>query len=152
MATHIQVVLQQDMPNLGKSGEVVKVRPGYARNYLIPRRIALVASAKNLAQLEHDKAIATARAAKAKAEAVATAEKIASVSVTIGRKVGEENRLFGSVTAKDVAAALKEKGIEVDRKKIELGEPIKALGTFEVAAKLAGDVEAKIKVEVVAQT
>lgn len=151
MATHIQVVLQQDMPNLGKSGEVVRVRPGYARNYLIPRQMALPATARNIAQLEHDKATAAARAAKAKAEAVAVAEKIASVAVTIARKVGEGDRLFGSVTAKDVTAALKEKGIDIDRKKIELAEPIKALGTFEVPAKLAGGVDAKIKVEVVAQ-
>lgn len=151
MAAHIQVVLQQDLANLGKSGEVVKVRPGYARNYLIPRHMALPATARNVAKLEHDKAIAAARAAKLKAEALIAAEKISSISVEVARKVGEGNRLFGSVTAKDIAAALAAKGVEIDRKKIELDEPLKALGSHEVRAKLAGDVEATIKVEVVAE-
>lgn len=151
MAAHIQVVLQQDLPNLGKSGEVVKVRPGYARNFLIPRHLAMPATARNVAKLEHDKAIAAARAAKLKAEALVAAEKISGTSVSIARKVGEGERLFGSVTAKDIAEALAAKGIEIDRKKIELEEPLKALGTFEVRARLVGDVEATIKVEVVAE-
>jgi len=151
MAAYIQVVLQQDIPALGKSGEVVKVRPGYARNYLIPRHLALPATARNVAKLEHDKAIAAARAAKLKAEALVLAEKIGNVSVQVGRKVGEGDRLFGSVTAKDIAAALEAQGIVVDRKKIELDEPLKALGNFEVRAKLAHDVEATIKVAVVAE-
>lgn len=149
MAAHIQVVLQQDIPTLGKSGEVVKVRPGFARNYLIPRQLAMPATARNVAKLEHDKAIAAARAAKLKAEAVVAAEKISGTSVSIARKVGEGERLFGSVTTKDIAEALAAKGIEIDRKKIELEEPLKALGSFEVPARLVGDVEAIIKVEVV---
>lgn len=151
MAAHIQVVLQQDIPSLGKSGEVVKVRPGYARNYLIPRQMALPATARNIAKLEHDKAVAAARAAKLKAEAQQLAEKIATVKVEIPRKVGEGDRLFGSVTAKDIAAALEAQGIVIDRKKIELDEPLKALGDFEVRAKLAPEVEATIKVSVVAE-
>lgn len=151
MAAHIQVVLQQDIPSLGKSGEVVKVRPGYARNYLIPRQMALPATARNIAKLEHDKAVAAARAAKLKAEAQQLAEKIATVKVEIPRKVGEGDRLFGSVTAKDIAAALEAQGVVIDRKKIELDEPLKALGDFEVRAKLAPEVEATIKVSVVAE-
>lgn len=149
MAAHIQVVLQQDIATLGKSGDVVKVRPGFARNYLIPRQMAMPATARNVAKLEHDKAIAAARAAKLKAEALVAAEKISGTSVSVARKVGEGQRLFGSVTAKDIAEALAAQGIEIDRKKIELEEPLKALGTFEVRARLVGDVEATIKVEVV---
>lgn len=151
MAAHIQVVLQQDIPSLGKSGEVVKVRPGYARNYLIPRQMALPATARNIAKLEHDKAVAAARAAKLRAEAQQIAEKITAIKVEIGRKVGEGDRLFGSVTAKDIAAALEAQGIVIDRKKIALDEPLKALGEFEVVAKLAPEVEATIKVAVVAE-
>lgn len=149
MAAHIQVVLQQDLEHLGKSGEVVRVRPGYARNYLIPRQLALPATARNVAKLEHDKAMAAARAAKLKAEALVLAEKISGLVVMIPRKVGEEQRLFGSVNAKDIAAALAEKGVEIDRRKIDLEEPLKALGTYDVRTKLVGDVEAMIKVEVI---
>lgn len=150
MATHIQVVLQQDMANLGKSGDLVKVRPGYARNYLLPRQLALPATTANVALIEHQKALAAARAAKLKAEAEAAAAKIATVSVKIAHKAGEDGRLFGSVGAKDIAAALAAAGVTVDKKKLHLNEPLKAVGTYEVPAKLGADVHAVIKVEVVA--
>jgi large subunit ribosomal protein L9 len=149
MATTIQVILQQDLKNLGKSGELVKVRPGYARNYLIPRALAMPATVHNVKQLEHEQRISAAKAAKVMAEATGVAGKVAGVMVTLERKVGEEDRLFGSVTTKDIAAALKEQGIELDRKRIELKTPIRAAGTFEVTAKLLGDVTATFKVEVV---
>src|SRR4051794_9133922 len=149
MATMIQVILQQDLKNLGKSGELVRVRPGYARNYLIPRSLAMPATVHNVKQLEHEQRISADKAAKARAEATGVADKVSGVTVTIERKVGEEDRLFGSVTTKDIAAALKEKGIELDKKRIELTTPIRAAGTFEVAAKLLGDVTATFKVEVV---
>jgi large subunit ribosomal protein L9 len=151
MATTIQVILQQDLKNLGKSGELVRVRPGYARNYLIPRSLAMPATVHNVKQLEHEQRISADKAAKARAEASGAAEKIAGVTVTIERKVGEEDRLFGSVTTKDIVAALKEKGIEIDRKRVELAAPIRAAGTFDVTAKLLGDVIATFKVEVVAK-
>src|SRR5689334_23487064 len=148
MAT-IQVILQQDLKNLGKSGELVKVRPGYARNYLIPRSLAMPATVTNVKQIEHQQRITAAAAAKSRAESVAVADKLGAVTVTISRKVGEEDRLFGSVTTKDVAAALKEKGIDPARKRIELASPIRSAGTFDVTAKLLGDVTASFKVEVV---
>jgi large subunit ribosomal protein L9 len=151
MATTIQVILQQDLKNLGKSGELVRVRPGYARNYLIPRSLAMPATVHNVKQLEHEQRISAAKAAKARAEATGVADKVSSVTVTIERKVGEEDRLFGSVTTKDIVAALKEKGIDLDRKRVELATPIRAAGTYDVTAKLLGDVTATFKVEVVAK-
>jgi large subunit ribosomal protein L9 len=147
MAT-IQVILQQDLKNLGTSGVLVRVRPGYARNYLIPRSLAMPATVHNVKQVEHQQRISAAAAAKSRSEATALAEKINAVTVTITRKVGEEDRLFGSVTTKDIATALKEKGFEVDRKRIELAEPIRTAGTFPVTVKLLGDVTATFKVEV----
>jgi large subunit ribosomal protein L9 len=149
MATTIQVILQQDLKNLGKSGELVRVRPGYARNYLIPRSLATPATVHNVKQLEHEQRLSAAKAAKARAEATGVADKVSGVTVTLERKVGEENRLFGSVTTKDIAAALKDKGILLDRKRIELRSPIRSAGTFDVTAKLLGDVVATFKVEVV---
>lgn len=147
MAT-IQVILHQDLKNLGKSGELVRVRPGYARNYLIPRSLAVPATVHNVKQVEHQQRISSAAAAKSRAEATTLADKISAVTVTITRKVGEEDRLFGSVTTKDIATALKEKGFDVDRKRIELREPIRSAGTFPVTLKLQGDVTATFKVEV----
>ena len=152
MPAVIHVVLQQDVPKLGKSGELVRVRPGFARNYLIPRHFALAATEKNVAQIEHAKQRAAARAAKERAEATGVAGKLSAIAITIARKVGEGERLFGSVTAKDVALALAAQGLTVDRKKIDLAEPNKALGMHQVSVKLLGDVVAVIKVEVVAQT
>jgi large subunit ribosomal protein L9 len=147
MAT-IQVILQQDLKNLGKSGELVRVRPGYARNYLIPRSLAMPATVTNVKQIEHQQRISAAVAAKSRGEATSLAEKISAVTVTITRKIGEEDRLFGSVTTKDIATALKEKGFDVDRKKIELGDAIRTAGTFPVTVKLLGDVTATFKVQV----
>src|SRR5688500_17415038 len=147
MAT-IQVILQQDLKNLGKSGELVRVRPGYARNYLIPRSLAMPATLHNVKEVEHQQRLSAARAAKSRAEATTLGEKISAVTVTLIRKVGEEDRLFGSVTTKDIAAALKEKGFDIDRKRIELKEPIRTAGTFPVTVKLLGDVTATLKVEV----
>ena len=151
MATTIQVILHQDLKNLGKSGELVRVRPGYARNYLIPRSLAMPATVTNVKQIEHQQRITAAAAAKSRTEATALAEKIGAVTVTITRKVGDEDRLFGSVTTKDIAAALKEKGFDIDRKKIELTDAIRTAGTYSATAKLLGDVVATFKVEVAPQ-
>jgi large subunit ribosomal protein L9 len=145
----IQIILKEDVPNLGKSGELVAVRPGYGRNYLIPQGLALLATKKNVTELEHQRKQIEARSAKLKADAEATAGKVNGQHVTIERSVGEGDKLFGSVTTRDIEDALKAKGLVVDKKKIALHEPLKALGDFEVEIKVARDVSAKIKVSVV---
>jgi large subunit ribosomal protein L9 len=150
MATTVQVILQQDLKNLGKSGDLVRVRPGYARNYLLPRSLAVPATVENVKQIEHAQRISAAKAAKARAEATAFGDKLSGVVVTLERKVGEEDRLFGSVTTKDIALALKEKGFEIDRKHLEL-DTVRTAGTFTVTAKLLGDLTATFKLEVVAK-
>src|SRR6187549_167551 len=129
MATHIHVVLTEDLHNVGKSGELVKVRPGYARNFLIPRGLAVGATAENVARIEHEKKVAELRAAKLKKTAEELAQKLANVKVTIQKPVGEGDRLYGSVTSRDVEEALAAQGFTIDRRRIEL-ETIKALGTY----------------------
>lgn len=149
MATHVQVVLKQDVDNLGTSGEVVRVRPGYARNFLVPRGLAVLATRGNLKQVEHERQIALKKAEKVRKEAEDMADKLRKVVVMIARETAEEGKLFGSVTASDVADALKAKGVEVDRKKLVMpGDSIKHVGTYEVGVKLAPGVVAKIRVEV----
>ena len=145
----MQVILRDDMDNLGKSGEVVNVKPGYARNYLLPRGLAIKATASDVARVEHEKRVIAARTAKLAKEAQAEADNLSQVSVSIARAVGEEDKLFGSVTGRDISEALKEKGVHVDAKKIHLDEPIKTLGMTEVAVKVASGVSATIKVWVV---
>src|SRR5580698_3709852 len=151
MPANIQVVLQQDVDKLGKSGELVRVRPGFARNYLLPRQLAVAATSSAVKRIEHDKAVAGARAEKAKKEARDVAEKISAVGVTITQKAGDDGRLFGSVTAKDIAAAFAAKGVTLDRRKLDLKESIKSVGTYEVKVALVSDVTATLKVEVVAK-
>jgi large subunit ribosomal protein L9 len=149
MPATIQVILQHDVHNVGKSGELVRVRPGFARNYLIPRDLAVPATTAAVNRITHEKAVAVAKAEKAKQGARDLASKIDGLKITIARPVGEEDRLFGSVTSKDIHAAAKAQGFELDRKQMHLAEPIKALGTYEVPVKLLGDIGATIKVEVV---
>ena len=151
MPANIQVVLQHDVNKLGKSGELVRVRPGFARNYLLPRELAVAATSSAVKRIEHDRAVAVARAEKAKKEARDVAAKISATGVTITQKAGDDGRLFGSVTTKDIAAAFAAKGIVIDRRKIELPEPIKTTGTFELRSVLVSDVAATLKVEVVAK-
>ena len=148
MATTIQVILQQDVDKLGTSGELVKVRPGFARNYLLPRQLAVPATNAQVNRLNHEKAVALAKADKLKKEMRDLADKMGALTITLARPVGEDDRLFGSVTAKEIHAAVEAKGISFDRKKMQLAEPIKQLGTFEVPVKLLSDVTATIKVEV----
>ena len=152
MATPIQVVLQREVHNLGESGDVVRVRPGYARNFLYPRQLALPATSGNLARVEEFKRLANARNEAARKAARTTADQLASVSVKITRAVGEENKMYGSVTAKDIEAAYAERGISIDRKQLDLPEPIRTLGLSEVRIKLHSDVSAVLRVEVVKQT
>jgi len=149
MPATIQVILQQDVPNVGTSGELVKVRPGFARNYLLPRQLAVPATVAQVHRVEHEKAVALAKAEKLKKESRELAEKLNALDIKIARAVGEDDKLFGSVTAKEIHAAVEAQGIKFDRKKLVLGEPLKALGQVQVPVKLLTDVVATLKVEVV---
>ena len=151
MPANIQVVLQQDVAKLGKSGDLVRVRPGFARNFLLPRELAVAATSAAVHRIEHDKAVALARADKSKKEARELADRIGAITVTITQKAGDDGRLFGSVTTKDIAAAFAAKGVVIDRRKIALAEPIKTVGAVELKATLVSDVVATLKVEVVAK-
>lgn len=145
----MRVILREDVPNLGKSGELVNVKDGFGRNFLLPRKLAVIASEQNVRQLEHEKAVITARQAKLKGAAEEQAKKLGNVSVKIARKVGEQDKLFGSVTALDIAEALAAAGHKVDRRHLHLPEPIKALGNYDVEIRMHREVTAKVKVEVV---
>lgn len=147
----MKVILREDVANLGKAGDLANVRDGYGRNFLIPYGKAVLASEKNIRELEHHKRVIFQRQAKLKAGAEAVAAKLASLQVTIKRKVGEQDKLFGSVTNKDVADELSKLGAEVDRHTIDLAEPIRTLGTFDVPVKLMAGVAANVKVWVVAE-
>jgi large subunit ribosomal protein L9 len=149
MATHLQVVLREDVHNLGKTGELVRVKPGYARNYLLPRGLAALATRNNIEQIEHEQKAAVVRAAKLEASAKAEAGKLSGVVVTITKQVGEGEKIYGSVTTKDIADELKKQGVTIDRKKIQIIKPIKALGDHEVSVKLGPQVAATLKVVVV---
>jgi large subunit ribosomal protein L9 len=151
MPANIQVILQQDVEKVGKSGELVRVRPGFARNYLLPRELAALATTAAVNRIEHHKAVALARAEKARKEARDAALELNAISLRIEQKAGEDGRLFGSVTTKDIEASLRAQGFEVDRRKIHLPEPIKQAGSHVVEVKLASDVVASVKVEVVAK-
>ena len=145
----MQVILKANVEKLGNEGDVVAVATGYARNYLIPRDLAIKATEKNRRSLTHEKRVESDRAAKEKKDAEKLASEISNLSCTIRVQVGENDRLFGSVTALDIAAALEEQGMEIDRRKIILDEPIKELGVFTVPMRVHPDVTADIKVWVV---
>jgi large subunit ribosomal protein L9 len=147
----MKVILREDVENLGKGGEVVDVKPGYGRNFLLPRGLAVVANPKNVHEIEHQKQIASAKAAKQKASAEAVAKRLADTPVVLRRKVGEQDKLYGSVTALDVAEALASRGLQIDRRSIDLAEPIKTLGEFDVPVKLHHEVVGKAKVKVEAE-
>ncbi len=147
----MKIILREDVANLGKAGEVANVRDGYGRNYLIPYGKAVLASEKNVRQLEHQKRVIFQRQAKLKASAEAVAQKVQSLQVTITRKVGEQEKLYGSVTNKDIADEVAKLGLELDRHTIELHEPIRSLGVFDLPVKLDAGVTASLKVTVVAE-
>jgi len=149
MASHVQVILKQDVSKLGTAGEVVRVRPGYARNYLLPRKLAVVATGGNMKQIEHERRIAMAAADKLRKLAEGAAAQIEGLTLEIVMKAGEGDKLYGSVTSRDVADALSARGIEVDRKKLELDEHIKTLGEHQVTLKLGHEVTARFTVSVV---
>jgi large subunit ribosomal protein L9 len=148
MATHIQVVLRESVSKLGKAGELVKVRPGFARNFLVPRGLAVVATEGSVRQIEHERTAALVRAAKLRKESEAIATQLAAVTIHIAKPVGEGEKLYGSVTSKDIAEALEAKGFSIEKKLIQLDDSIRQLGTYDVAIKLAHDVTATVKVEV----
>jgi large subunit ribosomal protein L9 len=148
----MKVILREDIQGLGRSGEMVEVREGYGRNFLLPRKAAVLANERNLKQLDHDKRVIAARQAKLKAAAGDVAAVLNKTDVKIARKVGEQDKLFGSVTALDIAEVLNAKGVKIDRRAIALAEPIRTVGTFEVDVKLHHEVIGKVKVEVVPET
>ena len=147
----MKLILREDVENLGKGGEVVDVKPGYGRNFLLPRGLAVLANTKNIREIEHQKSVAAAKAAKMKASAEAVAKRLAETPVTLKRKVGEQDKLYGSVTAMDVAEALAARGVQIDRRAIDLSEPLKTLGDFEVGVKLHSEVVGKVKVKIEAE-
>jgi large subunit ribosomal protein L9 len=147
----MQVILREDIDKLGKIGDLIKVADGYARNFLVPNKKAIEATPKNLRAMEHAKKMVSDRVRILKKEATAEADRIKGVSIIIKAKVGEEGKLFGAVTTMDIAEAMKAQGVEVDKRKIMLAEPIKRLGDFTVSVKLHSDVAADVKVSVVAE-
>ena len=144
----MKLILREDVYNLGKSGELVSVKEGYARNYLLPRNLAMLASSANVRQLDHEKKVIELRQAKLKGGAMEQAKKLEGVKITIKRKVGEQEKLFGSVTALDIAEALAAAGHKLDRRLIHLPEPIRAIGAFPVEVRLHTEVTAKLTVTV----
>ncbi len=147
----MQVILREDIENLGKIGDLVKVADGYARNYLVPKKKAIEATSDNVHAMDHAKKMVADRLRKVKKEAAAEADQIKGLAVEIRAKVGEEGKLFGSVTSMDIADAMKAKGVNVDKRKIALEEPIKRVGEYTITVKLHADVSADFKVTVVAE-
>ena len=145
----MEVILREHVDNLGRRGDIVKVAEGYARNFLLPRKLALAVTESNKRQIERERKVAEARDAEEKGQAEALAQRMAQIEVEIARRVGENETLYGSVTSADVAQALKDKGFEVDKRKIQLADPIKAIGESSVAVKIHRDVVAQIRVKVV---
>jgi large subunit ribosomal protein L9 len=142
----VEVILRDDVPNLGKIGEVVRVKPGYARNYLLPRGLAVEASSKNLRVLEHHKRVIGAKADRDRKTAEAQAKQVEGLELHVQARSGEEGRLFGSVTNLDVERLLAAKGVTVDRRRILLDEPIKQLGTYPVVVQIGRAVRVTVQV------
>lgn len=147
----MQVILKENVKDLGHIGDVVNVKDGHARNFLIPKGLAVEANPKNLKALEHEKRKIQELVKKAKTAAEELAAKVSGTTVTIKAKTGEEDKLFGSVTAMDIADALKKEGIDIDKKKIVLDEPIKRLGSYTVNVKIHSDVSVQLNVQVVSE-
>ncbi len=145
----MRVVLKDDVKNIGKMGQIVDVADGYARNYLVPRGLAIEANTKNIRSLEHEKRIIQEKAKKIKDSTQDLSNKISAITLTIKARAGEEGKLFGSVTTMDIAELLKNEGIGIDKKKISLDEPIKRLGSYTVNIKLHPEISAQLNVQVV---
>jgi large subunit ribosomal protein L9 len=147
----MEVILREHVDNLGRRGEVVKVADGYARNYLLPRKLALLATEGNKKQIERERAKFDAKEAEERSVAEAVAQRMSALDIAIARRVGETEALYGSVTSADVADALAARGFEIDRRKLQLAEPIKKLGEYEIPVRLHRDVTAQVKLRVVAE-
>ncbi|HSM00723.1 MAG TPA: 50S ribosomal protein L9 [Candidatus Limnocylindria bacterium] len=147
----MKVILREDIENLGRAGDIVKVADGYGRNYLIPKRLAVQADLRNVRALEHDRRVIEARAKKTRSSAEELGSKLSALSLTIPAKAGEEGKLFGAVTSRDIAGALERAGITVDRKLVLLVEPIKQVGEYKVKVKAGTDIVPEVSVSVVAE-
>lgn len=145
----MKVILREDVEKLGKAGDVVKVADGYGRNYLIPKRLAVPADVRNLKALEHERRVIEARARKGRRTAEALAEQLSAMSLVIPAKVGEDGKLFGSVTSRDVAEALERAGASVDRRLVQLVDPIKQVGDYRVKVRLTAGIAPEVSVSVV---
>jgi large subunit ribosomal protein L9 len=144
----MEVILREDVPSLGATGDVVKVRPGYARNYLLPRGLAVLADRRNIQVLEHNRRVVAAKRDRDRQQAQTLAEQMGKLRLVIQERAGEEGKLFGSVTNQDVERALAKSGFPIDRRKIRLDEPLKALGEYTVPVHLGAGVDAQITVVV----
>ncbi len=147
----MQVILRDDVPNLGRPGDVVKVRPGYARNFLLPRSLAVEANPKNLRAFEHEKRLGLLKREAKRSDALKIKERLERLTIEIAARAGEGGKLFGSVTNIDIERALGGQGISIDRRRILLAEPIKELGEFVVPVRVDADVEASLKLKVAAE-
>ena len=147
----MKVILREDVEKLGKAGDVVKVADGYGRNFLIPRRLAVLANLRNLKTLDHDRRTIETRSKKTRKTAEAMAATLSAVSLTLPAKAGEEGKLFGAITSRDIAEALGKAGLTVDRKAIQLADPIKQVGDYKVKIRVAADVLPEISVSVVSE-
>lgn len=147
----MEIILREHVENLGRRGDVVKVAPGYARNYLLPRKLALPVTEQNRKLIERERRIAEAREAEERQQAEALATRITALEVVIARRVGETEQLYGSVTSADLAEALAEKGLQIERRRIQLEDPIKELGEHVIPIRLHRDVTAQLRVQVVKQ-
>lgn len=145
----MRVILKNEVPQLGDAGDIVTVRPGYGRNYLIPRGLAIPASEGSVRQLEHQKRVAEAIRRKRLKASTDLAEKLEATAVSIRRETGEDDKLFGSVTNRDIAQALADEGLEIDRRLIQLDEPIRSIGLFTVPVRLHSEVTANVRVYVI---
>jgi large subunit ribosomal protein L9 len=145
----LSVILTKDVENVGRAGELVTVRPGYGRNFLIPRGLALLATRGNVAQMEHHRRSIAAEQERIKAEHAKMAKSLEATTVSIARKMGKDEKLFGSVSARDISEALAAQNIDLDRRLIRLDEPLRSTGTFEVPVRFSADVEVNLKVNVI---
>ena len=147
----MEIILREHVDNLGRRGDVVKVAPGYARNFLLPRKLALPVNEGNRRLIERERKLAEVRETEEKQQAEALASRLSQIELTVARRVGETEQLYGSVTSADLAEALAAKGLDIDRRRIQLDDPLKALGEFTVQVKLHREVAAQLKVHVVKQ-
>lgn len=147
----MKIILKEDIPNLGKAGQIVVVKDGYARNFLIPKGLALLADEKNMKLLERQKKKFEEEAKKKRQDAESIAQRLRETQLVIKSKAGEDQKLFGSVTSKDIAKALEKEGFSIDKKQINIIEPIKRLGEYEVDIKLDANIVAKVKINIVAE-